>query len=155
MKKKFARILAMALIAMMLIPTVASFVASADDTGDATELVNLYDVATATVNAIPNVESNAKAGDTTGKNGYVASSPIAVTKSQYIYVGPCPAPTDANSKKLEWVVAYYKGDGNYIGMKRITELKDNVVDTFDDGSVIYKIKVNNNSNYKTGNNNIY
>ena len=147
MKKKLTRILAVLLIAMMLVPTIVTIVANAEETDPATDLVNLYDAATATVNAIPNVNSGAKAGETTSKNGYLASAPIAVTRNQYIYVGPCLAPTDANSTKQEWVVAWYKADGNYTAYKRIIELKENVVDTFDDGSVIYKIKVNNN-NYK-------
>ena len=147
MKKKLTRILAVLLIAMMLVPTIVTIVANAEETEPATDLVNVYDPATATVNAVPSVESGALAGATTGKNGYVASTPIAVAKNQYIYVGPCPAPTDANSKNLEWVVAWYKSDGKYTAFKRIIELKENVVDTFDDGSVIYKIKVNNN-NYK-------
>ena len=147
MKKKLTRILAVLLIAMMLVPTIVTIVANAEETDPATDLVNLYDAATATVNAIPNVNSGAKAGETTSKNGYLASAPVAVTRNQYIYVGPCLAPTDANSTKQEWVVAWYKADGNYTAFKRIIELKENVVDTFDDGSVIYKIKVNNN-NYK-------
>ena len=147
MKKKLIRVLAVLLIAMMLIPTLATLAASAEETEPATELVNLYDPATAVVNAIPKAESGAKSTDTVSKNGYLASAPIAVQRNQYIYVGPCLAPTDENSKKQEWVVAWYKSTGDYTAFKRIVELKENVIDTFDDGSVIYKIKVNN-QNYK-------
>ena len=145
MKKKFARILAMALIAMMLIPTVASFVASADDTGDATvQINNLYDPAKATKDAIP---SESKLNETTPKTGEMAAAPIEVSRGQVIYVGPCPPPTDSNATKLVWVLGWYKKDGSFAAGKKFTELGTNVVDTFDDGSVIYKITVTS-SNYK-------
>ena len=147
MKKNLTRMLAVALIAMMLIPTIVTLVVTADETEPTVELTNLYDASAATPNAIPKAESGAKSTDTVTKNGYLASAPIAVQRNQYIYVGPCLAPTDENSKKQEWVVAWYKSTGDYTSFKRIIELTENVVDTFDDGSVIYKIKVNN-QNYK-------
>ena len=150
MKKNLTRMLAVALIAMMLIPAFVTLVAGATETETETpteELVNLYDPSKATINAIPKAESGAKSTDTVGKAGYLASAPIAVKRNQYIYVGPCFAPTDENSKNQEWAVAWYKGTGDYTAFKRIIELKENVIDTFDDGSVIYKIKVNN-QNYK-------
>ena len=153
MKKKLTRILAVALIAMMLIPTLAALTVSAAETTPVADIVNLYDSKTATKNAQPKAESGAKMGengviDVVGKNGELASTAFAVAKNDYIYVGPCPAPTEANMTKMPWIFAYYKKDGSYAGIKRTTELAEaNVIDTFEDGSVIYKIRMTS-STYK-------
>ena len=130
----------------MLIATSAFVGVHAEETEHASQLINLYDPATATKNAQPGTDGK-KAGDTVSKNGEVASAPIVVSKDQYIYVGPCPAPTSANISSIGWVLAWYKSDGSYTVSKKILELEQNVVGTFEDGSVIYKIKVNN-KNYK-------
>lgn len=145
MKKKFARVLAIALIAMMLIPTMATLAVSAADGEETVVINNLYDPATAVKNAIPSTESKDK---TTPTAGEMASAPIEVSMRQYIYVGPCPPPTEDNAKKLGWVMAWYKKDGTYSAAKQFTSFgPENVIDTFDDGSVIYKILVTG-SNYK-------
>ena len=147
MKKKLTRILAVVLVAMMLIPafSVLYVSASEEETEPNSNINNLYDPATATNNAIPSMESM---DQTTTKAGEMASAPIAVSQGQYIYVGPCPPPTESNAQKLNWVVAWYKKDGSYAGVKQFTSFgPDNIVDTFADGSVIYKILVNN-RNYK-------
>ncbi len=145
MKKKLTRILAIALIAMMLIPTVSVLAVSANDETEPApvEINNLYDPKTAVKNAIPSMETK---DQTTEKAGEMASAPIAVTKGQYVYVGPCPAPTESNAQKLNWMMAWYKKDGAYAGVKQFTSFgPENVIDTFDDGSVIYKVLVNGNS----------
>ena len=145
MKKKLARILAIVLVAMMIIPAIVTLVARADETENETvELVNVYDATLATKNAKP---STSKMDETEPSNGEMASAPIAVARNQYIYVGPCPAPTETNASKLQWVLAWYKSDGSYTSMKKYTDLSTNIIDEFSDGSVIYKIKVNN-ANYK-------
>ena len=126
----------------MLIAGSAFVGVNAEETEQTSQLINLYDPATATKNAQPGTDGK-KAGDTVPKNGEVASAPIAVSKDQYIYVGPCPAPTSANISSIGWVLAWYKSDGKYTVNKKILELEQNVVGTFEDGSVIYKIKVNN------------
>lgn len=146
MKKNLTRILALVLIAMMLIPTIVTLVASAEETGEETtvEINNLYDPETATKNAQP---SDVNMTEIVAKAGETASAPIAVKRGDSIYVGPCPPPTEDNAKKLVWVVSWYKADGTYAGQKKYSELGTNVVDTFADGSVIYKILVTG-SNYK-------
>ena len=145
MKKILTRALAVLLIAMLLIPTIATLAASAEETGETTvEINNLYDPKTATKNAQPSLTAMT---ETTVKAGETASAPIAVKRGDSIYVGPCPPPTEDNAKKLGWVLAWYKADGTYAGQKKYSELGTNVVDTFADGSVIYKILVTG-TNYK-------
>ena len=146
MKKKLTRIIAIALIAMMLIPTLVTIVASAEEGETETVTINnLYDPATATKDAIPSTNTK---DETTPQTGEMASAPIEVKQGQYIYVGPCPPPTDANAQKLNWVMAWYKKDGTYAGVKQFTSFgAENVVGTFEDGSVIYKVLVNS-SKYK-------
>ncbi len=147
MKKKLTRILAIALIAMMLIPTASVLAVSANEETEPApvEINNLYDPKTAVKDAIP---STVNKDQTESKTGEMASAPIAVTQRQYIYVGPCPAPTESNAQKLNWVMAWYKKDGTYSAVKQFTSFgPENIIDTFEDGSVIYKILVNG-SNYK-------
>jgi hypothetical protein len=130
---------------MMLIPTMATLAVSAADGEETVVINNLYDPAKATKDAIPSMESK---GKTTPTAGEMASAPIEVSRGQYIYVGPCPPPTDDSAKKLGWVMAWYKKDGTYSAAKQFTSFgPENVVGTFDDGSVIYKILVND-SKYK-------
>ena len=131
---------------MMVIPAIATMVAHADETKANTpvdEIVNLYDPTTAKKNQQPSVSTK---DETTAKNGELASAAFPVTRNQYIYVGPCPAPTEGNAKTLDWLIAWYKSTGAYTAKSRLTDLTP--YDTFEyDGSVIYRIKVTN-SNYK-------
>ena len=146
MKKKLTRILAFILIAMMLVPTLATFAVSAEgeteETVDISDIVNVYelnklDSAPSTVN---------KDGEVTEETGMLASKAFEITHAsngdRYIYVGPCPDPR-GNGKIYNDLIAYwYKGTGAAGGSpKKIGELQDNIIDEFPDGSVILKIKV--------------
>ena len=159
MKKKLTRILAALLIAMMLIPTLATFAVSAEEgTGeteekvDVSDIVNLYELNK--VNAAPAHGSGTKKDDApVDEEGVLASKPFESTRTgdKYIYVGPCPDPKgfDNTDEFLYW----YKKDGNYTSAKKTKELEGDVVDggnvvgRFEDGSVILRIK-NTSSNYK-------
>ena len=145
MKKNLTRILAFILIAMMLVPTLATFAVSAEgeteETVDISDIVNVYelnklDSAPSTVN---------KDGEVTEETGMLASKAFEMTHAsdgdRYIYVGPCPDPR-GNDKVYNNLIAYwYKKDGTAGGSpKKLGELQDNVIDVFPDGSVILKIK---------------
>ena len=145
MKKKLTRMLAVVLIAMMLIPTLATFVVSADEVAiNIDDIENVY--AVRKLDASPN--ESKKDDEPTYEEGMLATEPFEVTKDQYIYVGPCPDPRiEANWKKLEFIAYWYKSTGAYTAQKKFMELSTNIVDEFADGSVILKIKVNN-KNYK-------
>jgi len=154
MKKKLARLLAVILIAMMLIPTLATLAVTADE--GANETINIDDIKNAytlrALDAAPSVET--KDGEPTYEKGMLASDPFAVTRDgdKYIYVGPCPEPTDANYNNL--VLYWYKKNGDYYGAKKMGELQGdvadggNIVDRFPDGSVILRIKISNATNHK-------
>ena len=168
MKKKLTRILAALLIAMMLIPTLATFAVNAEgetgETGEAGEtteetidisdIVNVYELNK--LNAAPNTEkvAGAKDKEPTDEEGMLASKPFTVTADgdRYIYVGPCADPEKFGLNDL--IMYWYKKDGSYYGAKSIYELKGdvadggNVVDRFEDGSVILRIKVNQKSYQK-------
>ena len=155
MKKKLTRILAIILIAMMLIPTIAAaatFAASAEEetTIDISDIVNVYELNQ--LNAAPNDEAvkGAKDKDPTPEEGVLASKAFATSrdKDKYIYIGPCPDPANYTStEKYNYPLVYwYNKDGKYTAFKKMGELKDNVVDRFDDGSVILKVMVG--STYK-------
>ena len=145
MKKKLTRMLAVVLIAMMLIPTLATFVVGADEVAiNIDDIENVY--AVRKLDASPN--ESKKDDEPTYEEGMLATEPFEVTKDQYIYVGPCPDPRiEANWKKLEFIAYWYKSTGAYTAQKKFMELSTNIVDEFVDGSVILKIKVNN-KNYK-------
>ena len=150
MKKKLTRILAALLIAMMLIPTLATFAVSAEETGstiDISDIVNLYELNQLDATPNKNKTKDAMYGEPTEEKGKLISKPFESTRDgdKYIYVGPCPDPAKANYNDI--LVYWYKKDGSYTSEKKIGELQDNVVDRFDDGSVILKIK-NTSSNYK-------
>ena len=155
MKKKLTRILAIILVAMMLIPTIAAaatFAASAEEetTVDISDIVNVYELNQ--LNAAPNDEAvkGAKDKDPTPEEGVLASKAFATSrdKDKYIYIGPCPDPaTYTTTEKYNFPIVYwYNKDGKYTNVKKMGELKDNVVDRFDDGSVILKVMVS--STYK-------
>jgi len=151
MKKKLARMLAVVLIAMMLIPTLATLAVTAEDTGAETpnidHLVNVFQLRA--LDASPNTDKVADAmnGDPTAEEGMLISEPFAVTadSDKYIYVGPCADP--ANFALNDLIVYWYKKDGSYYGAKKIYDLKGdvadggNVVSRFINGAVILKIKV--------------
>jgi len=91
----------------------------------------------------------------------LATAPFAVTydktNGSYIYVGPCPDPrVEANWKALDSIVYWYTSKGKYTAEKDFMSLGNadntgtsypNILDEFEDGSVILKIKVNK-STYK-------
>lgn len=151
MKKKLTRMLAVVLIAMMLIPTLATFSVSAEDAGAETpnidHLVNVFQLKA--LDASPNTEKTADAmnGEPTVEKGMLASEPFAVTADgdKYIYVGPCADPETFGLNDL--IVYWYKTDGSYYGAKKIYDLKGdvadggNVVSRFPNGAVILKVKV--------------
>ena len=139
MKKKLTRILAVILVAMMIIPAIATIVARAEET---TPTIlpedNLYELAK--TDAQPSTSSK---DQTTDKKGNLASKPISVAghHRDYIYVGPCPNPEKATNNDL--IMYWYQADGSYVAAKKLLELAGgNVVDTFSDGSVIVKIYIN-------------
>ena len=163
MKKKLTRILAALLVAMMLIPTLATFAVSAEEgageteeTIDVSDIVNLYKLRQ--LDASPTMEKTAGAKDNaelTEEVGMLASEAFSftrVTSDKYLYIGPCPDPRiEANWKKLDYIVYWYNKDGKYTEQKKFMELGNlnsdgvtygNIVDEFDDGSVILKVYIN-------------
>ena len=116
MKKKLTRMLAVVLIAMMLIPTLATFVVSADEVAiNIDDIENVY--AVRKLDASPN--ESKKDDEPTYEEGMLATEPFEVTKDQYIYVGPCPDPRiEANWKKLEFIAYWYKSTGAYTAQKQ-------------------------------------
>lgn len=147
MKKKLTRAMAIALIAMMLVPAFAALPVKALENTPADQIVNYYDPATATKDAQPDPSNN---GKTIAKTGELASATIPVAKGtavqtgDTIYVGPCTK----DDKKLDWTFAFYKkavGTAeSYPASKKTYELaSSNIVEngTFMDGSVIYAIKI--------------
>ena len=139
MTKKLTRILAVILVAMMIIPAIATIVARAEET---TPTIlpedNLYELAK--TDAQPSTSSK---DQTTDKKGNLASKPISVAghHRDYIYVGPCPDPAKAQNTDL--IMYWYDSTGKYVAAKKLPELAGgNVVDTFSDGSVIVKIYIN-------------
>ena len=157
MKKKLTRILAALLVAMMLIPTLATFAVSAEGETEEESLVNLYelnklDSAPSTVKT-----ANGKDSEPTEEVGMLASKPFEITaldNSSYLYVGPCPDPRINNGKALDYIVYWYKPTGAYTAQKKFAELGNgdaevgyaNIYDEFEDGSVILKIKIKKQSN---------
>lgn len=142
MKKKLTRILAVILVAMMIIPAIATIVARAEEEFVNTppeEIVNLFNQnGKAAKNAQPDP---ANGGKVVSKNGELASETFAVQKKQYIYVGPCTPGGD--KPQLDWIIAWYIKE---LGTQEtaVTNAKPHqlaVVDTFEDGSVIYKVQV--------------
>ena len=161
MKKKLTRMLAVVLIAMMLIPTLATFAVSAEgeteETIDISDIVNLYKLRQ--LDAAPPMGSKVpKEAEPTFEEGMLASEPFDVTRTgdKYLYIGPCPDPRiEANWKKLDYIVYWYKKDGTYTSQKKLMDLGNlnsdgvtygNIVGEFADGSVILKIMIS--STYK-------
>ena len=154
MKKNLTRILSALLVALMLIPALITFAASAEEA--TTDALNIDDIVNAyklkALDSSPNMEK--KDGDTIPENGVLASEPFDVTANgdKYIYVGPCPEPTDSNYNDL--ILYWYKKDGSYYGAKKMGELKGdvadggNIVDRFPNGSVILRIRVNQKTHQK-------
>ena len=144
MKKNLTRALAIVLVAMMLIPALAVLGVSAEE-AEQTIIApedNIFELAA----------KNAKPSETTqnevqSASGEFASKAFAVSRGVTIYFGPCPAPTDANHKKMNFLVAYYNKDGKFSASRKLTEMETNIVDTLDDGSVIYQLKITS-STYK-------
>ena len=142
MKKKLTRTIAIALIAMMLIPTFSALAVSAEAVTNTPpeEIVNYYDPKTATKDAQPD---GLYKGKVTAKAGELASAPITVSSGQMIYVGPCTT----DYAKLNTTFTWYKNDDGsqekYPWTKQTSELASSVVEngTFMDGSVIYAFKV--------------
>lgn len=149
MKKKLTRAMAIALIAMMLIPSFSALSVSAEEIVNTPpeEIVNYYDPTTATKDAQPDPSNN---GLTIDKVGELASATITVAKGtavetgDTIYVGPCTT----NDQKLDWTLAFYKKapgtKESYPASKKTYEMVNgNIVEngTFMDGSVIFAIKI--------------
>ena len=97
MKKKLARILAVVLVAMMLIPVFATLAARAD-TANASTLVNLYDADTEFKNAVPDP---ANYGNSLSANGHRGCVPFDVKAGDTIYFGP-------SDPSQQWHLALYK-----------------------------------------------
>ena len=146
MKKKLTRMLAVALIAMMLIPTLSTFAVNAAET-TSVELNNVFELAA--LDSQPSMES--KDDIPTPENGVLASKAFATSRNgdKYIYIGPCPDPANYTStEQYNFPIVYwYNKNGNYTASKKMGELKDNVVDRFPDGSVILKVMVGTNYKY--------
>jgi len=156
MKTILKRILAVLLIAMMLIPTLATFAVNAEETDEAidiSDIVNVFKVKK--TDAAPNMEkvAGAKDAEPTYEEGMVASEPFEVTHAsdgdRYIYVGPCPDPRINYGKAIDYIAYWYNKDGRYGSQKSFMELGNsdvsgtafpNIVGEFSDGSVILKIR---------------
>ena len=156
MKKKLTRALAVALIAMMLVPTVAVITVSAAEITNtpAADIVNYYDTKTAKKDHQPDPKNN---GQVIQKTGELASATIPVKNpalnynldstivaGDIIYVGPCTT----DDKKIDWTFAFYKkkvgaGAESSPAIKRTYEIQGNIVEngTFMDGSVIYAVEI--------------
>ena len=151
MKKKLTRVLAFALIAMMLIPAFSALAVSAEEAIDISDIVNVYELNQ--LNASPNEEkvNGAKDKDPTPEDGVLASKAFATSRNgdKYIYIGPCPDPANyTDGDKYNYPIVYwYNKDGKYTAFKKMGELQDNVVDRFPDGSVILKVMVGTNYKY--------
>ena len=156
MKKKLTRMLAVVLIAMMLIPTLATLAVNAEEgtgenTIDISDIVNVYELNQ--LDAAPNEEkvNGAKDKEPTYEEGVLASKAFATSRNgdKYIYIGPCPDPANYTSTTEKYnypLVYWYNKDGKYTAFKKMGELTGNVVDRFSDGSVILKVMVS--SSYK-------
>ena len=150
MKKNLTRILAFILIAMMLVPTLATFAVSAageagettEETVDISDIVNVYELNK--LDSAPNEEKvdGAKDKEPNSEAGVLASKAFEITHAtdgdRYIYVGPCPEPTDKNYHDA--IAYWYKSNGAFGGSPK--KMGDcTVVDKFPDGSVVLKFKV--------------
>ena len=161
MRQKWTRVLAALLIVMMLIPVVATISVSAevaeDETINIDDIVNLYTLRR--LDAAPPMGSKvSKDANVTDEAGMLASEPFEVTRTgdKYLYIGPCPDPRiEANWKKLDYIVYWYKKDGTYTSQKKLMDLGNlnsdgvtygNIVGEFEDGSVILKVLIS--SSYK-------
>ena len=137
MKKKLTRMLAVLLIAMMLIPTIATLATTvqAAETTDVSKLVNQYNTATELKNAVPNAEYYNKSLSLSNHRG---SAPFAVSAGQTIYFGPCD-PTQ------QWFFALYssKDSSTKQTRKQVMAKEITVVQTFSDGSAICSYTVPN------------
>ena len=137
MKKKLTRALAVVLIAMMLVPTVAAItVSAAEEVTPTSNLINHYDSKTTTLDAVPDKDYY---GKTKPSSGHMASAPIAVKSKQKIYIGPCIYNDGSDNKNLKWTLSLYRTDDGETKQKYPTELGTinmKVEDTFMDGSVI-------------------
>ena len=146
MKKKLTRMLAVALIAMMLIPTFLTLAVNADET-TIVELNNVYKLAA--LDSAPSTEN--KDDIPTPENGVLASEAFATSRNgdKYIYIGPCPDPANYTSTELYNypIVYWYNKDGKYTAAKKMGELQGNIVDRFPDGSVILRVMVGTNYKY--------
>lgn len=141
MKKNLTRTLAIMLVAMMLIPAISTLAVSADEIATTiTPDDNIYKLAAK--NAKPSDETQ---GEVKSATGQFASEPFAISKGVTIYFGPCPAPTDANHKKMDFLVAYYNKSGKFSASRKLTEMGTNIVGEFADGSVIYQLKISSTS----------
>lgn len=130
MKKKLARILAVVLVAMMLIPVFATLVARAD-TANASTLVNLYDADTEFKNAVPDP---ANYGNSLSANGHRGCVPFDVKAGDTIYFGPSD-PTQ------QWHLALYttKTSAQTANRKSVSDFTK--VASFDNGSAIYSYTI--------------
>ncbi len=142
MKKKLTRMLAVLLIAMMLIPTIAALATTAHATSaNTSQLKNMYDEATEIKEGVPNYQSY---GSTASAGGHRGSAPFAVTAGQTIYFGPC----DPNQ---QWYLALYTTTDPTVKQTTDTRvysisgksLVSTKIATFDDGSVICAFTVPN------------
>ena len=130
MKKKLARILAVVLVAMMLIPVFATLAARAD-TANASTLVNLYDADTEFKNAVPDP---ANYGNSLSANGHRGCVPFDVKAGDTIYFGPSD-PTQ------QWHLALYttKTSAQTANRKSVSDFTK--VASFDNGSAIYSYTI--------------
>ena len=128
MKKKLTRMLAVLLIAMMLIPTIATLVTTAHAaTEGSSQLENKYNTETEITNGVPDP---ANYGQSLNAAGHRGSAPIDVTPGDVIYFGPCD-PTQ------QWHLALYSTKTATQTANRKSASAFTKIATLDDGSVIY------------------
>ncbi len=130
MKKKLTRILAVVLVAMMLIPAIATLAARAE-TANASTLVNHYDADNEFKDAVPDP---ANYGKSLSAGGHRGCAPFDVNAGDTIYFGPC-------DPSQQWHLALYttKTATQAVNRKSVGDFTK--VATFDNGSAIYSYNI--------------
>ena len=131
MKKKLTRMLAVLLIAMMLIPTIAALATTAQAAANDSQLKNMYNKDTEITNGVPDAT---KYGQSVSAAGHRGSAPIDVVAGDVIYFGPCD-PTQ------QWHLALYSTKTSTQTANRKSVSNFTKVATLDDGSVIYSYTI--------------
>ncbi len=131
MKKKLTRMLAVLLIAMMLIPTLAALATSAHAATGSSQLQNMYNTATEITNGVPDPSSYGKSVSAPGHRG---SAPIDVTPGDVIYFGPC-------DPSQQWHLALYSAKTGTQTANRKSVANFTKIATLDNTAVFYSFVI--------------